>query len=228
MKIIGAGFGRTGTLSLKVALEKLGYGPCYHMLEVFKHPGHIRIWQAAADGQTVDWDALFAGYQAVLDYPASGFYKELMAAYPEARVILTVRDPSRWYESTYETIYQGAALPGWLMALIPPLRGFSRMVRATVWDRLFEGKFGDRTHALEVFDRHIEEVQRVIPPERLLTYRVSEGWEPLCVFLGTPVPDGPFPHVNDRKTTKRLFLLARVIAVALVLAVLALILQGIL
>jgi hypothetical protein len=111
MQIIGAGFGRTGTMSLRAALEQLGYSPCYHMLEVFKQPRHIQLWQAAADGQPVDWQAFLGAYKAGLDYPLAAFYRELLAIFPDAKVILTVRDPERWYESTLETIYQGTAVP---------------------------------------------------------------------------------------------------------------------
>ncbi len=219
MKIIGAGFGRTGTLSLKVALEELGFGPCYHFLEVIKHPGHIKHWQAAADGESVDWDALFKGYQSGVDFPVSGFYKELLAVYPGAKVILTTRDPNRWYESTLETIYKGVALPDWLTQILPPYKGIIRMVKASTWDRLFHGRFEDREYALRVFAEHNQEVKRFIPPDRLLIFEVRDGWAPLCAFLGVPVPNKPFPHVNDRAFTKRMYLLARVGAAVLALIV---------
>jgi hypothetical protein len=210
MKVIGAGFGRTGTLSLKIALEKLGFGPCYHMTEVIKHPAHIRQWRAAADGQPVDWQALLKRYPSGVDYPLSVFYKELLAAFPDAKVILTIRDPDSWYESTLETIYSHVTVPRWVGWLLPPFRGFSAMVEATVWQRLFDGRFEDREYAISVFEAHIEEVKRTIPPENLLICDVSEGWEPLCAFLDVPVPPGDFPHANNRKSTQRLFLLARV------------------
>ena len=105
MKVIGAGFGRTGTMSLKAALEELGYGPCYHMSEVFEHPKHVEWWEAATRGEAVDWEELFAGYQTSVDRPGAAFYKELMEAYPEAKVLLSVRNPQKWYESTKNTIY---------------------------------------------------------------------------------------------------------------------------
>ena len=215
MQIIGAGFGRTGTMSLAAALEQLGFGPCYHMLDVFKHPSHIGVWQAAADGQKTDWKQFLGGYKAGLDYPLVAFYKDLMEVFPEAKVILTLRDPELWYESTRETIYRGSALPDWLMRILPPFRGMKQMVRSTTWDRLFQGRFEDRRHAIRVFRDHIEEVKRTVPKEKLLIYSVSESWEPLCAFLDVPVPKRTFPHINDRKTTQRMYLLARVLAALL-------------
>ena len=222
MQIIGAGFGRTGTMSLKAALEQIGFGPCYHMLEVFKHPSHIKTWLAAAEGQEVDWVSLLGEYQAGLDYPLSVFYKELMGVYPEAKVILTVRDPQRWYESTLETIYQGAALPDWALRILPPYRDFIKMVRTAVWEGLFEGRSEERAYAINVFENWVIEVKRTVPAEKLLIFSVKDGWEPLCTFLGVSVPDKPFPHINDRKMTKRLFLLARLGGAGVVLTALAL------
>ena len=119
MKVIGAGFGRTGTLSVKAALEELGVGPCYHMVEVFDKPGHVALWQAAAEGKSIDWEELFADYNAVVDWPACTFYQQLMQAYPEAKVLLTVRDPQSWYESTKNTIYQ-------VSRMSPELPGYGR------------------------------------------------------------------------------------------------------
>src|SRR5436309_15782365 len=110
MKVIGAGFGRTGTLSVKAALEELGFGPCYHMVEVFDKPRHVELWQAAAEGKPIDWDELFAGYNAAVDWPACTFYQQLMQAYPAAKVLLTVREPQSWYESTKNTIYPASRM----------------------------------------------------------------------------------------------------------------------
>ncbi|MCW5877552.1 MAG: hypothetical protein KIS80_01635 [Anaerolineales bacterium] len=223
MQIIGAGFGRTGTLSLKAALEQLGYAPCYHMLEVLQHPSHIATWQAAADGQPVDWPAFLGGYPAGLDYPLAGFYKELLVAFPKAKVILSVRDPQGWYESTRETIYKGAALPHWLTRLLPPYRGFYRMVTATVWERLFHGRFGERNYAIARFDEHIEDVKRHVPADRLLIFDVRQGWEPLCAFLGTPIPETAFPRINERWMLQSAIWLGRVLPWALAAGLLVLI-----
>jgi hypothetical protein len=217
MKIIGVGFGRTGTMSTQVALEQLGYKPCYHFLEIFKRPSHIRTWQAAADGENVDWQAFLGGYEACLDYPVPMFYQQIIAAFPEAKVLLNVRDPEKWYASTHETIYQGFALPDWLLNVLPPFRGMKKMGAATTWDGLFHGKFEDREYAIQIFKEHIEEVQRVVPPEKLLVFDVKEGWGPLCEFLGVAEPKRKFPHVNNRITTRGLFALVRVFSAALVI-----------
>jgi hypothetical protein len=211
MQIIGAGFGRTGTMSLTAALEQLDHDPCYHMLEVFKHPSHISRWQAAADGEDINWQDFLGSYKAGLDYPISAFYKELMQAFPDAKVILTVRDPQRWYESTLQTIYQGTAVPGWLLSIIPFFRNMNRMVKSAVWDRLFDGRFEDREHAISVFNEHIAEVKRTVPKDKLLVFAVRDGWVPLCDFLGVPIPETEFPHVNDRKMTKRMYAAARIV-----------------
>jgi hypothetical protein len=198
MNVIGVGLGRTGTLSLKAALERLGLGPCYHMMEVFEHPDHVPLWTAAARGEAVDWDALFDGYQATTDWPACTFWRSLIAAYPSARVLLSVRDPGRWYDSMRNTIFEvfQREFPG-PEGLPPGLGEYRDMVQAVVWQGTFGGRFEDRDHAIEVFRRHTEEVTRALPPERLLVYELGQGWEPLCAFLDVPVPDEPFPHLND-------------------------------
>lgn len=192
LKIIGAGFGRTGTLSLKNALEQLGFVPCYHMTELFFHPEANDQWVALVDGEPVSWSTVFNGYQATVDWPACAYYKELMQAYPEARVLLSVRDPEKWYESVINTIYQ--------VSRRDPSSPHARMIRKLIWDGTFHGRFEDKAYAISVFQTHNEEVKRLVPPEKLLVYDVKEGWEPLCTFLGVPVPlDMPFPHLNDRQ-----------------------------
>jgi hypothetical protein len=198
IQVIGAGFGRTGTLSLKAALEELGFNKCYHMIEVFARMRDAGIWAAAGRGEPVDWDSLFAGFRATVDFPSCMFYRELMAKYPEAKVVLTVRDPERWYDSTRETIYFArTAFPKWAAVLIPRMRGFRRMVDQ-IWGGVFQGRFEDRAFAIDAFNRHNEQVRREVPADRLLVYEISQGWGPLCAFLGAPVPEGkPFPHLND-------------------------------
>ncbi len=191
LKIIGAGFGRTGTLSLKVALEQLGFAPCYHMTELFIRPEANEQWLAIVGGEHIDWNTVFEGYQATVDWPACAFYKELMQAYPEAKVLLSVRDPEKWYESVITTIYQASGRF--------PSTPHARMIKALIWDGTFHGRFEEKEYAINVFLQHNEEVKRLVPPEKLLVYDVKEGWEPLCAFLGVTVPvDTPFPHLNDR------------------------------
>jgi hypothetical protein len=205
IKIIGAGFGRTGTLSIKTALEELGFGPCYHMTEVSSHPGHAALWDSAARGETVDWREIFAGYQSTVDWPGCTFYKELMQTYPDAKVLLTVRDPEKWYESAQNTIYQVTnrmqtpPIRLLLRLLRPNVRQTAQMINTLIWEGTFNGNFEDKQQAIEIFNQHIEDVKKYVPPERLLIYNAKEGWEPLCAFLGVEVPkDKPFPHLNDR------------------------------
>ena len=165
LQVIGAGFGRTGTFTLKNALEMLGLSPCYHMVEVFGQPSHDGLWTQAADGRLDDWEQIFAGYRATVDWPACAFYASLAERYPEARVILTVRDPESWYRSAAATILRSADQdsPG------------GRMRRRIIWDGAFSGRFADKEHAIAVFERHNAEVRMRVPGDRLLVYDVREG-----------------------------------------------------
>jgi sulfotransferase family protein len=205
VKIIGAGFGRTGTASLKAALEHLGFGPCYHMLGVIEQPDRMHAWDRALDGEISDWESVLGGFNSTVDWPGCTFWRELLDAYPDAKVVLTVRDPERWYESTYDTIYQlnpdaqsdvnedhDLAVKVW------------PTVNRIIWDGTFGGRFEDREHAIDVFEKHNAEVRRVVPADRLLVFQVSEGWQPLCDFLGVPVPAEEFPKVNSRTSLRDL------------------------
>jgi len=195
LSVIGAGFGRTGTMSLKLALERLGFGPCYHMSEVFKNEKAPGYWEAAADGKPVDWEAVFAGYRSTVDWPSATFYKELAAAYPEAKVILTIRDAESWYASTQATIFA--------RRIFEDAQGdWGRMVLKVVGD-LFDREMSNKAKLIDVYNRHNEIVQRVIPPERLLVYNLSEGWDPLCRFLNVAVPNEPIPSANSTEDFKR-------------------------
>jgi hypothetical protein len=212
LQVIGAGLGRTGTLSLHAALERLGFAPCEHMTNCFAHPERFALWLEAARrkraGEPIDWRPLFSGYRATVDWPGVFFWRELAATHPEAKVILTVRDPQRWYDSARATIYAATqartATPATrllygLLAWANPRAGNGfRTVQETVWDGTLRGRFEDREEAIRIFEEHNREVVATIPPERLLVFDVKEGWQPLCAFLGVPVPaDKPFPHVND-------------------------------
>ena len=212
MKIIGAGFGRTGTTSLKAALEELGFDPSYSLTEVFAHPEHVEFWEAARRGDRVDWDRFLADYEVAVDWPACSFYEELMEAFRGASVVLTIRDPEPWYESMRATIHQlrkltNGPLPRWAFTLaeifVPGPTGVARLADQLVWEDVFDGHFENRAYATEVYETSNEEVRRRVPPERLLVFDVREGWKPLCEFLDVGVPDKPFPHLNETKEMRR-------------------------
>jgi len=196
LELIGAGLGRTGTLSVKAALERIGYGPCYHMMEVLVAPERARHWLEQTQSGAHDWDAIFDGYRATVDWPAAAFWRELAERYPEAKVLLSLRDADRWYDSVMNTVYHA-------MTQGPPepapeaLRDFHEMVYALIFERTFEGRLEDRGHAKRVFEEHNRDVIDAIPASRLLVYRPGDGWEPICRFLDVPVPDADFPHLND-------------------------------
>ena len=201
MKVIGAGFGRTGTLSVKAALETLGLGPCYHMLTAFERPDHLRQWNTAQRGGTVDWSALFDGFGSTMDWPACDFWEQLTEAYPDAKVVLTVRNPERWYESFRETL-----APLWDAdspadgGPTAEFREYLELVRS-IANETFDGRLDDKEHVISSFEKHNREVREKVPADRLLVYEVQQGWEPLCEFLGTDVPENtPFPHLNDRSS----------------------------
>lgn len=203
LEVIGAGFGRTGTASLKAALEVLGFMKCYHMFEFMEHLEHVGHWENALNGKPVAWDELFDGYRATVDWPGCTFYRELMVAYPDAKVILSVRDPERWYDSASKTIFSAPRRgPLRLLQLLttPRLWRPVRFVRGLLQVGTFGKKDSDKAHTIGVFEAHNKAVKQTVPPERLLVYEVKEGWEPLCRFLGVAVPEVPFPHINDSDT----------------------------
>jgi len=196
LKIIGAGMGRTGTASLKVALETLGIGHCYHMSEVLKNPECTKDWINIAQGNA-DWDKIFNGYSATVDNPGCNYWKELADYYPEAKVILTVRDANKWFDSTNETIHS-VEFAGFIKN-----SPFGEMVQKTIWN-LMENRMQDRKHMVKFFTNRTSKIIEYIAPERLLVYQVGEGWEPLCTFLDLPLPNTDFPRINSRDETKGL------------------------
>ena len=169
LKVLGAGFGRTGTLSMKLALEQLGFGPCHHMMEVFGKPDHIALWLAAAEKKPVDWEEILAGYQAAVDWPVCYFWKELANLYPAAKILLTVRDGDKWFDSASSTIFRA------MSAARDDPNG--KMARAIVLENTFGGDLSDRQHAIDVYNRHNQAVIDTIPPERLLVFEASLGWD---------------------------------------------------
>jgi hypothetical protein len=194
LDVIGAGFGRTGTLSLKLALEKLGFSKCYHMAELFGHPEHVPMWAAAHRGEPVDWEKLYDGYRATVDWPSCNLWETHAQLYPKAKVILTVRDPEAWHKSVMNTIYQSSKVM--LHSDDPNLRRMGEWGNEIVWQYVFGGRVEDRTHAIAVYQAHNARVQATIPKARLLVLEASQGWEPLCRFLNVPVPPEPYPRVN--------------------------------
>lgn len=196
MDVIGAGFGRTGTLSLKAALEELGFGPCAHMVPLIEDQEQARKWLDATEDVPGALDAATEGFRSTVDWPGVYFWRELVTRHPEAKVVLTVRDPEAWFDSCLRTIYP-AAMKALDMPEMPP---FVRMAHAAVWDGTFKGRFGERDYAIRVFEEHNEAVRREVPAARLLEFEVKQGWAPLCDFLGVPVPDTDFPRLNDTAT----------------------------
>jgi hypothetical protein len=197
LDIIGPGFGRTGTSSLKTALEHLGYGPTHHMFEVRANPTQMSYWQALARGEAVDWDAVFGGYRSQTDWPAARYWRELAAHYPDAKIILTVRDPDEWYDSIAATILKLMAAQGSIDD--PHLSALVDMASTIVGGFEFDGRMADRGYAISRFVAHNAEVQAAFSPARLLTFNVAEGWDPLCRFLDCEVPAISFPKLNSSK-----------------------------
>lgn len=212
LKVIGAGYGRTGTLSVFTALNQLGF-PCYHMSEVLKNKrnkSHLDFWVRVANtppGTQHDWEQVFGSYAAAVDNPSCCVWRELADAYPDAKVLLTVhpKGPEAWYASTMETIYFTETM--WQFKVLewttPFGRKYADMSRKLIWGRSHKGSMDDRKKAIATYLAHIEEVKASVPPERLLVYSATEGWDPLCKFLGVPVPSTPFPNVNDRASLQK-------------------------
>jgi hypothetical protein len=189
LQVVGAGLGRTGTHSLKLALEQLLGGPCYHMIEVFGHPEHVDVWRRAAEGDAVDWSTFPDGYVASVDWPGGAFWREMAGANPDALILLSTRSSSEaWWKSANDTIFQAipaaSEFPEW-----------SGMIEALFTNR-FTARIDDKASAIEAYERHNADVRANADPARLLEWSPGDGWEPICDALDVPVPDEPFPHVN--------------------------------
>jgi hypothetical protein len=209
VKVIGAGFGRTGTMSLKAALERLGANPCFHMIDIIRDPTNLPYWQAAANGEQVDWEEALRGWEASVDWPGCTFYKQHMETWPDAPVLLSVRDPEAWYRSTSNSIHAAKemAMRGELEPPEenPPSPEVMQMINGLIWNGTFHGRFEEKDYALKVFNDHIEEVKRTVPPERLVVYEIKQGWGPLAEMMGVDVPDEEFPHLNDTESFRQMF-----------------------
>lgn len=196
LSIVGAGFGRTGTRSLQKAVEMLGFSPCHHMYRVRSSAHQLELWQAISDGAAPDWDEVFQGYSAQVDWPGAAYWREIATHFPQAKVILTTRDPDAWYDSMLQTIVPSATV-GSEVDPDPAGRAGSEIIRKVALERIFQGRIFDRAYALDCFARHRQDVIDSIEPGRLLVFDVREGWEPLSTFLGCNVPDLPFPSGNS-------------------------------
>ena len=205
MKVIGAGLPRTGTLSQKVALETLGFKPCYHMVNVLQNLDVVGQWRRALDGEA-KWDQLFNGFEAMVDWPGSFFWRELLEAYPEAKVLLSVREGRSWVRSMRDTIW-GVIYGDILLRHLSDTRcvidskwrDYTNMMDA-MWQRLgLAGGDVTEEQMINGMERYHQDVKQIVPSDRLLIWSVTDGWEPLCEFLEVPVPDAPFPHLNDSK-----------------------------
>jgi Sulfotransferase domain len=206
MKLIGAGLPRTATLSQKIALESLGLTPCYHMVNVLADLELASDWRKVLDGELPLTDVL-NGYEATVDWPGSFFYRELIELYPDAKVLLSVRDDEAWARSMQQTIW-GLFYDDVLMRHLSyarasvdgPWKSYLEMMEE-MWERsgLIEGEMTNLEGMAAAVGRYNAEVQEVVPAERLLVWSAGDGWEPLCEFLELPVPELPFPRVNDGK-----------------------------
>jgi len=194
LRVVGAGMGRTGTMSLKLALTRLLGAPCYHMVEVFAKPAHFGIWTAAGRDQPVDWNALFDGYAAAVDWPAAAFWPEISAVFPDAHVLLSTRDSASWWKSARDTILApdtAAFRPG-------PMK---EMLDAVLGSR-FTNALGDRDACIAAYERNNAHVRATVPAPKLVEWTPRDGWGPLCKMLDVPIPDEPFPHANTTEEFK--------------------------
>jgi hypothetical protein len=190
MRIVGAGLGRTGTHSLKLAIEQLTGAPCYHMMEVFGHPEHLPIWRDAAMGNEPEWSQLLAGYEAIVDWPGASFWRDMSEAFPDAVILLSTRsDAEAWWTSAHNTIFQV------LDQGLETNPDFIEMWRAIAHNR-FTPDTDDHDAAIAAYERHNADVRATADPSRLVEWQPGDGWGPLCTALGVAVPDEPFPHVN--------------------------------
>ena len=203
LKVIGAGFGRTGTLSLKHALETLGFNKCYHMMEVGKHDDHRSIWRKAHAGEEIDWEQLFEGYQATVDWPSCNLWREQLAHFPGAKVILTLRSPESWYQSVMATIY--ASSKAGAKSDNPTRKYDSSWAFDLIWNRIFANQMNDREQVIDAFNRHNEQVIAEVPAGQLLVFEAHQGWGPLCDFLMVPIPETDYPKINTTEQFKEIW-----------------------
>ncbi len=208
IKVLGTGLGRTGTMSLKMALEHLEGGKCFHMVELMKEPHRLPYLKKRTKEGKVDWESLFEGFNCCVDYPICLYYKELIEVYPNLKIVHTLRDSESWYDSVKETIYKGKPKNGKdiLRMIFNMIRSSDfrkvapvfRFADEVIWSGQFQSRFEDKAFAISIYERHLEEVKAFVPKENLLLFDVREGWSPLCRFLNKPVPNVPFPKTNQK------------------------------
>ena len=194
LKVISAGFGRTGTMSLKLALEKLGFGPCYHMDAVLNNgQAFVPLWNDVVEGKP-DWETVYAGYHSAVDWPTAAYWKELADYYPDAKMILSSRSAESWYDSISQTILAVAQAPEkWPPPAIPWMNMVMKVMKRSL------GEAWDRESLIATFNAHEATVSAAFPKERLLVHSTKDGWTPLCDYLGVPVPETPYPRTNNRE-----------------------------
>ena len=195
LSVIGAGFGRTGTESMKTALEILGLGPCHHMKELNANPAQREFWRSIARGDPPDWNRAFAGYRSATDWPSAFYWRQLSAFYPDAKILLTLRDAESWYASMQKTILRSLA-----GSTDPDSVGVTLIA-----ERVLDGRLDDRVHAIAEFEKNTAEVKAAFGADRLLIHTLGDGWDNLCRFLHKPVPDTPFPRSNSAAEFNAMF-----------------------
>jgi len=196
LSVINAGFGRTGTMSIKLALEKLGLGPCHHMEEVIKNPSQLPYWEKAANAEKVNWDDVFQGYKSAVDWPSAHYWKELAEFYPESKILLSVRPAELWWESYSSTIKKLLEMQDEITEEYP--RSVMAMANKIITQQTFANATDDKELVLSEFQNRIDQVKDYLPENRLLIYQVTDGWAPLCDFLGVPIPECDFPRSNNK------------------------------
>lgn len=201
LRVIGAGMPRTGTMSLKIALEQLGFGPCHHMSEVYKHPHLPPLWGRAFEGSLGDFEEIFGNYNSTTDAPAAFVFDKLAARYPQAKVILSLRDPDSWYASMLATILtrqnQDEVAESPMAPMFQKMGAYLAKNGGPPPDAGPTSASPNREAIIAWFSSHNARVRKAIAPERLLEFEATQGWQPLCAFLGVPVPKTPYPRAND-------------------------------
>lgn len=194
VSVISAGFGRTGTMSLKLALEQLGFGPCHHMIEVIENGDkQVPLWNEANEGRA-DFEAIFDGYKSAVDWPSAAFWKELADEYPDAKIILSSRSAESWYNSISDTILATVWAPeNWPPQAVEWFKMVTKVLQRSLGDAR------QKDELIATFHAHEAAVKAAIPADRLLVHQAKDGWKPLCDFLGVPVPDGDYPRTNSKE-----------------------------